>query len=159
MKLSTFICGLFINLLTFGQQPVTTNLIDVTTTKPTEWSTYIDLQDLKIEYKFVNCNPSIGYDSEMLLLRFQNKSSQNLSVSWHSKQYYDGTCKTCSSPEEYGFSIDLEAQETEEGTCELDAAIELKIFSKFTDINYHGEPTSLTSFQLGELIVSTIQNN
>lgn len=159
MKLSTFICGLFINLLAFGQQPVTTTVIDVTTKKPTKWSTYIDLQNLKVEYKFVNCDPSMGFDQELLILRFTNKSDEGLAVSWHAQQYYGGNCKTCDSPDEYGFSINLAPDDTQEGSCELESARELIIFSKFTDINYHGDATPLTSFQLNALIVSTIENN
>ena len=159
MKLSTFICGLFINLLAFGQQPVTTNLIDVTTKKPAKWSTYVDLQNLKIEYKFVDCNPSMGYDQELLLFKFTNKSDAQVSIAWHAQQYYGGTCKTCNYPDEYGFSLVLEAGESDEGSCALEAKRELVSFSKFTDINYHGEAAPLTSFQLNGLIVTTIENN
>ena len=28
-----------------------------------EWVTYIDNQDFKIEYKFINCDPPMGYDT------------------------------------------------------------------------------------------------
>jgi len=118
-----------------------------------EWQIYLSNLDYKIEYKFVDCDPSIGYDQEMVIFRFTNRTKETLVFNWHILSDYDKVCKTCDYPEEYGYGVKLEPYEEREGSCSIYEDYSLKIYSKFIDENYtKGE--QLTGFKLGNLTLN-----
>lgn len=106
---------------------------------------------LKISYERVICKPSIGFDQEMLILSFSNLTSENLKISWHSKLYYNGVCKTCDYPDEYTFEILLPPNAMLVGDC-LSSDQRLMVFSKFIDSGYKGN-AQLTSLKIDALTI------
>ena len=115
-----------------------------------EWQVYLSNLDYKIEYRFISCDPSIGYDQEFVIFRFTNRTREELIFNWHILSDYNEVCKTCDYPEEYSYGVTVKALQEEEGTCSLYEEPNLKVFSRFIDANYtKGE--QLTGFQLGSL--------
>ncbi len=119
------------------------------------WTAYFNNEQISIDYKLEDCQQSIGYDQEKLLLRIQNTSETPITISWHSILEYNGECKTCDYPEEYGYSITLEPNETLEGDCSLEYRHELTYFVKFIDSRYKGFPSELTNFKMNNLTITT----
>lgn len=131
---------------------IPTSTVDLKTNYSTEWVTYVDNQDFSIEYKFIDCDPEMGYDFETAVLRFKNKTNQKLEFSWHIDIYRGEVCKTCAYEFEYSRTIVLGSNEVIEGDCVRNSNNQLKVFSKFIDANYtKGE--RLTMFQLNNLTV------
>ena len=121
---------------------------------PTNWTTYISNENFEIEYRAVECDPSMGYDKEMILLRIRNRTNANLQFDWHMILSYGGVCKTCDFFDEYHYSVVVTSDSFSEGNCEIDSEYQLKIFSKFIDENYSlGD--RLNSFELRNLTVQT----
>ena len=117
-----------------------------------EWTLYESNEQFDIEYKASNCNPRIGYDKEMILLRFTNKTSSKLIVDWHMIMFYNRKCKTCDYFDEYHYSVSVDANSKIEGNCMIESNYMLKMFSKFIDTKYTlGE--RLTSFELKNINV------
>lgn len=153
MKLiNTTLFALVFSYIGYGQQEYSTNLIEVdrNAQNPIDWITYYDNEEFVIEYSFVQCDPSIGYDNESILLKFKNKTSQALKIAWNLDLYYDGVCKTCDFPDEYHNELQLNPMEEKEGNCDIYSDSKLKIFSKFIDQNYT-KGLKLTSFKLSKL--------
>lgn len=121
-----------------------------------EWTILKTVGEVQIEYRFANCEREIGYDKEIIELRFTNNSDENISINWHMYLYYNGICKTCDYPQEYKYSIALSPNQILSGDCALDADHQLTIFSKFNDPNYTGG-SLLTDFELYDLTISTIK--
>ena len=140
----------------FSQEQYSTDSILVSQNNPTDWELYVYNEDFKIEYKFVDCDPSMGYDQEMVLLKVTNRTREILSFDWHAILYYSDKCKTCDFEDEYTFSVNVPPLQAMEGSCDIYTGYELKIFSAFIDANYtKGE--KLISFELRNLTVTTNQ--
>ena len=95
-----------------------------------------------------NCSMSMGYDTQRKILKFENTNNHPVILTWDLHLWFDGTCKTCNDPNgEYSFTLQLDANETISGSCDLNAESKLQFFSKFidedTDIS-----TVLTKFEL-----------
>lgn len=118
----------------------------------TDWTIYASNASYEIQYKVVNCDPSMGYDQEMVILRIENKTTNNIAVDWQMILYYSGECKTCDYLDEYHYSVVIEAGSEIVGGCSINDDYQLKIFSKFIDTNY-SKGDQLTSFELGNLNV------
>lgn len=146
---STLFVALLLSGLSYAQE-YSTSKIDAKTEHPTDWTTYVSDAEFTIDYKFADCDPSMGYDNESVLLKIENHSSEKVVLSWYMDLYYDNDCKTCDYPEEYLFRIIVEPNQTVAGHCEVDADYRLKIFSKFTDDKKKGG-VSLTGFELRKL--------
>ena len=114
------------------------------------WTTLVSNPGYQIDYKFSKCDPEIGYDQELILLKVKNTSPQKATISWHAILYYNGVCKTCDYPEEYTFSVELNPNEEVEGICGIYENSSLQIFSKFLDDRYTGG-SRLSDFQLKNL--------
>lgn len=121
------------------------------------WKSYFVSEQISIDYKFEDCSQSIGYNQEKLLLRITNTSETAITISWHTILEYNGECKTCDYPDEYGYSVTIQPNETIEGDCSLEYRHELTYFSKFVDERYHGIPTELTGFDMRNLTITTTQ--
>lgn len=133
-----------------SQQHIETISINAKDSHPTDWEIYLENDQIKIEYKFSECDPEMGYNTEAVLLKCTNFSSNKISLDWHMILYYDKICKTCDFPEEYSYTVDLAPNESLEGTCSIYSKYQLNIFSKFNDINSSNK-ISLTSFSLSNL--------
>jgi hypothetical protein len=133
-------------------QNYATDSVSLKSGTPTSWTVYVSNQNFEIEYKASPCNPSRGYDKEMVLLRFKNKSNTDLVFNWHMVMYFSETCKTCDYYDEYHYSVPVSANSSVEGSCDLNGDYQLKIFSKFIDPIYKkGE--QLNAFELRGLNV------
>lgn len=143
-------------LTSFAQSELSipTSNIDLKNGHGNDWEIYVATLDYKIEYKFVNCDPSIGYDKEMVLLRFTNRSREQMTFDWHMKLYYDGACKTCDYFDEYHYVVKVMPESEKEGSCDIYSDYQLKIFSKFNDEKYTLGDV-LTGFHLDQLTLTT----
>jgi hypothetical protein len=138
-----------------AQQVLSTSLIETSTeaNKPFNWIVYAENDLVRIEYKFVNCDPNVGFDFEGVFFRFTNKSSSKLVLSWHKILHYAGTCRTCDYPTEYSYDLSLAPNQTIEADCDPQSGYDIKLFSKFTDAQY-SQGDHLTAFELANLTVS-----
>lgn len=125
-------------------------IVDCKVSHPSDWEIYYFTDDFKVEYKFVDCDPPMGYDKEMVLLRLTNTSRGILEFDWHMKMWYDGECKTCDWYDEYHYTVTVNPESQVEGSCDMYADHQTKIFSAFIDVNFT-KGDKLTSFELGGL--------
>ncbi len=118
-----------------------------------QWSTYTETNQLKVEYKVVDCTyNSDGLAQRNVLLRYTNKTSSSIEVSWSLDLYYDDVCSTCNVTNgEYNFSISLSPNQVYEGDCELTHHYDRKLFVRHTNLTNHSE---LTNFELANLQVT-----
>ncbi|XOV68838.1 MAG: hypothetical protein ACFHU9_06570 [Fluviicola sp.] len=155
MKLLLAVCVILLGSTSYAQTQITTPLVstEATAVKPTDWTVYVENEQVKIEYVFTNCDPSSGFDFEGVMFRLTNKTSSKLVLSWHKILHYAGTCRTCDYPDEYRYEMSMSPNEVLEADCEPQSGYDIKIFSKFIDANYsQGDP--LTAFQLDDLSVT-----
>lgn len=139
-----------------AQQEIPTNTINTRDSHPLEWVSYFENDQIKIEYKFLNCDPSMGYDFEQVIFKFENKTSTKIDIDWHIHLYYNNKCATCDYPIEYSRTLRLIGNESKEGNCDRETIDELKLFSQFTDANYT-KGSKLTGFQLASFILTTLE--
>ena len=132
------------------QQQIQTININTKDSHPIEWEIYFENDQIKVEYKFSECDPEMGYNTELVLLKCTNLTPNKLSLNWHEILYYDKICKTCDFPEEYLYSVDLGPNELLEGNCSIYSKYQLQIFSRFNDVN-SSNGVILTSFSLSNL--------
>jgi hypothetical protein len=119
------------------------------------WTNLVSDSSFQIDYKLSKCDPEIGYDQELILLKIKNTSAQKATISWHAILYYNGVCKTCDYPEEYTFSVELSVNEEIEGICGIYEKSSLQIFSKFLDDRYTGG-SRLSDFQLKNTTITPV---
>ena len=117
------------------------------------WNTYSETNQLKIEYKVVDCTyNSDGLAQRNVLLKYTNKTGNQLDVSWSLELYFDGQCQTCNiTSGEYDFAISLSPNSTYEGACNLEHQYDRKLFVRHTNLSNNME---LTNFQLANLQVN-----
>lgn len=120
-----------------------------------EWEVYKSDQNCLIEYRFADCEASIGYDKEIIQFRISNTSSEKIQLDWHMYLFYNGVCKTCDYPQEYKYELTLEPNQIVSGDCALGSDHRLTIFSKFNDPKYTGG-SQLTDFDFHNLTITTI---
>jgi len=154
-KLQTALLFIFLSLNVLAQQAYSSESINIKSGKPTEWVTYMDVPDFKIEYKYADCDPPSGLDNESVLFRFTNKTEANLVFHWHLLLSYDEVCRTCDYPEEYGYEMSLDPNQVLVGTCASEGDYRLKVFSRFIDA-FHSKGAQLTDFKLADF---TVTNN
>jgi hypothetical protein len=151
-----YITLIFLSLLSFGsftQENTSGQKLDRTIV---EWTPLKSFDNVLIEYRFITCEATVGYDKEIIQLRITNTTSENIELSWHMYLYYNGICKTCDYPYEYKYSLSLTPNQVLSGDCALDSDHQLKIFSKFSDPAYKGG-SQLTDFELHDLKIITIK--
>lgn len=152
MKL--LLASFFLLFLAFnGVSQMNTQTVECCSVKPTEWTEYYSDSLITIDFKFVSCDPPIGFNNESVLLRFSNHTSGKVAVRWHSHNYYDKTCNSCNYPDEYTQEIAIGPGQTISGDCDIYSDKKLKIFSRFNDPNY-SKGSSLTNFKLDNLTIT-----
>lgn len=143
---------LFLNFYSVAQEESETKLDHAVR----EWKVFKSEENVMIEYRFVDCEATIGYDKEIIQLRVSNTSSQKIHLEWHMYLFYNGVCKTCDYPQEYKYVLTLEPNQTLSGDCAMGSDHRLTIFSKFNDPKYTGG-SQLTNFDFHNLKITTIQ--
>lgn len=136
--------------IAFNQQNISSPSVEVVSTHNSDWVVYIQHENFKIEYMFVNCDPNMGYDNESVLLRVSNLTARKIKLTWVNNNFYDKVCNTCNYPNEYFNELILAPNQLLEGNCDIYSDKKLKIFSKFNDVNY-SKGKQLTSFKLADL--------
>lgn len=130
-----------------------------TADKSGQWVEYFSNDQLTIEYKFVECDPEIGFDKEQVLLKMTNHTADELKLDWHVLLEYNQECRTCDYPEEYGYHVFLKPNQTKEGDCSIHSeAFEFKMFSKFLDDRAR-EKDVLTSFTLSNFVITAYEQD
>lgn len=137
----------------YSQQTVSTDLLTVNGSKHFTWTEYVNEQGIRIDYTFSNCDPSMGYDTESVLIRVENTTSSDVNLDWLMHMYYNGECKTCDYPDEYHYELTVPAGQTIEGSCDIYGDYRLKMLSRFIQEGYENS-TELTGFQLSELKIT-----
>lgn len=148
--------------IAFGQQSInviTPSVNCKTADKSGQWMEYFSNDQLTIEYKFVECDPEIGFNEEKVILRMTNHTADELKLDWHVLLEYNQVCKTCEFPDEYGYHVFLKPNQSKEGDCSIHSeAYEFKIFSKFMDSRAK-ETDVLTSFTLSDFVITAYQQD
>lgn len=123
------------------------------------WTEYFSNNELTIEYKFVECDPEMGFNKEQVLLKMTNHTADELKLDWHLLLSYNQDCKTCDFPDEYTYHVFLKPNESKEGDCSIySEAFEFKMFSRFLD-NRAKQKDVLTSFTLSDFVITTYEQN
>lgn len=157
-KLILALSVVFLSYIGLSQNQYTTTIVTCNNenqTNPTDWVSYIDNEVFKIDYKFIDCDPDMGFDFETVILKIQNKTSTIIDIDWFIDMYYNDVCRTCDHPIEYSRTIQLAPNEIIEGTCDRNTNQQLKLFSKFIDAAYTNG-SRLTGFQLNTLTTTTV---
>lgn len=121
-----------------------------------EWRSLEQNDTYSVDFRYADCDPSIGFNKEIIQLRFTNKSDQKIELKWHVYKYFNGVCTSCDYPEEYTYSIMLEPNKSVSGDCSLECDAALTIFSRFIDPGYKGNQ-QLTNFELHGLSVNAVK--
>ena len=141
---------------TFSQDKmISINSLGKQTVYSDVWTNLVTNTGFKIDYKLSKCDPEIGFDQELILLKISNLSSEKATISWHSILYYNGICKTCDYPDEYTFSVVMNPDEVVEGICGIYENSSLQIFSKFLDDRYTGG-SRLSDFRLKDCKITPV---
>lgn len=90
------------------------------------------------------------FHAEYVLLRLENTNASAVTVTWNHELYYDGTCRTCASSDEYSFEFHLEPGASVEGKAQVGAKNGLRIYSKFLTV----KRSELTDFKIKNLTVT-----
>lgn len=151
---------IILSTYSFSQESITTASIEVGKNgSVSTWQEYLSNEEVTIEYKFVTCDPEMGYDKEQVILKVTNHTANKLVLDWHMILYYNSECKTCDYPEEYAYKVVVQPNSTKEGDCSVyNEDYQLTIFSKFVDTKYKTNDM-LTSFQLDNLILTEYAPN
>lgn len=155
MKL--FITALIVTIIgahVIAQESINTSLIEVKPNYSNSWQVYTNHSDVKVEYKFSECDFNSGLDKELLIFKVTNKTSEEITLTWHIELYYGGSCNTCAYPSEYTRQVTIPANGEVEGTCTPYTNEPLNVFSKFIDPNYTKGSEALHKFKLGNLTIN-----
>ena len=139
-----FICFCFNYQFSFSQERVT------------EWEKFTSNNGFDVYYKYTNCDPSIGYDTESILLWIQNTTNKKILVDWDMEIYYKNRCSTCQHGDEYNYRYILEPKQSLKGSCDIGSDSRLRVFSKFTDPQYKLSQNEFTKFNLANLKVTVL---
>ena len=121
-------------------------------TYPTDvWTDYLNSEQLKISYKSFQCIDDInGTDHNYILLKFENKSNEKVSISYKQEVWYDNICANCESASvEHVKPIDLNPNEVIEGTCESNTKYKI-----FQNMPSGLTKRALTKFELKDIRIT-----
>lgn len=123
------------------------------------WQLYAEIDDIRIEYKYTDCDLERGYDQQWILLKITNSSGNTKLVEWKSNLWYNNECKTCDvKSQEYNRTVSIDPGKTLEGTCSIYGNGSLTIFVKFIDKQYQNPNRQvLTKFELDNLSITIVK--
>ncbi len=112
----------------------------------TDWELKISADQLDIYSKYSDCSdPANGFYPEQILVKVTNKTSQKIYVYWEYETAYDGVPST-SSADERLVQIQLEPNQTLEGTCHSIHEKKLGVF-----VRYIGQQPVLSTLTLSNM--------
>ena len=150
MKYILCLACLAINLSAFTQ--ISTDYIPTVDITNNNWITYVDHQEFKIEYKRTDCDQNFsGFDQQYFFVKISNKTQSEININWDMELFYNDVCRTC-GVDEYQWHYKLNPLESVEGECTIGAENELRLFSKFIDVNYTNT-SELTGFKFSNLFL------
>ena len=116
------------------------------------WQEYHTSEELNIHFKSFQCIDEInGTDHNYILLRFENKTNEKLSISYKQDLWYDDVCVNCeSTSQEHIKTIVLNPKEVIEGACFNNSA-----FKIFQNMPSGLTKRSLTKFELNDIRSTT----
>lgn len=134
----------------------TLSFLSIAQNKPTDWRLLQEEGVIQVFYKYAQCQPRIGYDQELVLLKFVNTSdAMTVEIEWDLEAYWGGNCITCQSPEEYHMKTTLLPMQILQGDCTVECDYKHKVFSKFTEPGISdSDQKLLTKFELANFTVS-----
>jgi len=119
-----------------------------------DWLFELEVDGIRIESKKVDCiNTNLGFDRELVLLRFTNLTDRDLLISYDYHEYRNEVCTTCDKMPEYRYQLMLKSFSSIEGDCLNTKLSQLKIFSHFLDSRFRKEKDELTDFKFSNIIV------
>ena len=116
-----------------------------------DWKLYKEMNGVQIYTKTSICQLEHTTNSNnYVLFKYVNNTKKNLRVSGRVDAYYNNICRSCNldSPNEYEFSIDLKAGQSQKGNCS-DERKAFKLFYSTPD----GKIAPLSKFELSNLSV------
>ena len=119
-----------------------------------DWKTYLENENIKIEYTYEICDFSSTASQELVVFRFTNLKSQKIQVSYDVKIWND-SCLNCEQDsEEFRKNIYLKENEIfyTDG-CKAETK-DYNIFSAFVHNESFEKYTSLTKFELKNLRIN-----
>jgi len=127
-----------------------------TLVKSNNWTPKVNNTEVEISYKLADCNFVMeGFHNEYMLVKYKNKTNQNLRLEWKFDYYYNGNCANCNNTNgEDIYTIELKPGETIEGKCEWPTKRNTMVFSKFLNRNSNAV---LTNFEFTNLKI--VKNN
>lgn len=92
--------------------------ISATAQSAESWTTYSDLEQVKIEYRTNQCNFSSGVEADFYFIKLTNKTVEEVTITFRLEYYYNGECTTCHN-DEYVYTFKIPASGSLEPTCDL----------------------------------------
>lgn len=120
-----------------------------------EWTEYISVEGIKIEYKMTQ-NESIEKRSQNLLLfKFSNTSDQALTLTWVTKEFRNGECSNCNRLDnpEYAHSKTFAPGQIFESDGSSHINNEMFIFGNFVKLVPGMTEQSLTGFEFVDIAI------
>jgi len=115
------------------------------------WDIYYKNSQIVISTTKISCEYNYKFNQELVIIKIQNITSNDLIVEWDNKLWYDDLCINCAEDNtEFTNKIKIEKGKEIIGNCSKNN--NLRIFSKFTD-NIEDMPgvtkiSELTKFEL-----------
>lgn len=124
-----------------------------------DWTEYTTFGEIKIDYKYEECNSSSVKNQILVLFRFTNLTSQKKNLSWTLEVYRNDECVNCSRIEnpEYSHELTLEANEVVQGSCNSKENKALYVFGNFVKLSPGMSDQKLTGFKFINLQSSVVQ--
>ena len=122
---------------------------------PTAWEVCFENNTVKIEYTYHNCSFSSTAKQEVIVFKFTNLISKNISLSYKADIWHNDVCTNCEQEsEESRYTIQITSNETITTNCNNEWK-EFAIFSAFiTNDEKENRYESLTKFELKEITIS-----
>jgi hypothetical protein len=120
-----------------------------------EWTEYITIDGIRIEYKFVECNNDVVNNQILVLLKYTNTTNETRELSWFTKVFRDGDCVNCHriGSAEHEHTLKLVPNEVVAGDSHKRNDRRLYIFSNFIELSPGMSNQRLTDFEMINLNV------
>ena len=107
------------------------NIISASTEENT-WDIYYKNSQLVISTTKMTCEYNYKFNQEIVIIKIQNITSNDLLIEWDSKLWYDNSCVNClEDNNEFKNRIKIKSGKEITGNCSENN--NLRIFSKFTE--------------------------
>ena len=120
-----------------------------------EWTEYITIDGVKIEYKMTECGGEKMRMQNLLLFKFTNTTRQELTISWVTKEFRNDECWNCARLDnpEYTQTLTLAPLEVIEGEGNKNYAEYFYIFGNFIKLVPGMTEQTLTNFEFADLTI------